>query len=413
MLPNPRDQKMPFAIVIGLDHVNGIQTVRILARRGVPVIGVAKDPKHYCCRTRVCERIVFTDTTTDSLIDTLEEMGPTLGEKAVLFPCLDPHVLLVSRHRQRLEPWYHVVLPATETVEMLMDKVRFYTFAQENGFPIPRTVFVRSAADAERAARELTFPCMLKPPLSGTPEWERNSTLKAYPLSDPGQFLDVYRRLSALSDVLIAQECVVGPVSNLYSCNCYLNADSEPLVTFIARKLRQWPPDTGESCLGEECRNDEVLQETIRLFRAVGYRGLGYVEMKQDVRTGKHYIIEPNVGRPTGRSPIAEAGGVELVYTMYCDAVNRPLPPNRAQRYVNAKWIYLKRDLQSALYHRRRGELTFLDWWRSVRGIKVDALFAWNDPGPFIGDLARAVRLYLNREERRKRDYSTLLNPDS
>lgn len=400
------EHKKPFAIVIGLDHVNGIQTARLLARRNVPVIGVAKDPKHYCCRTRVCNRIVFTDTTTDSLIDALEELGPTLGEKAVLFPCMDPQVLLVSRHRRRLEPWYHVILPDPEVVEMMMDKIRFYRFAEENGFPIPRTVFMHSMDDAEKAARELAFPCMLKPPLSGTPEWEKKSKLKAYLLSDPGQFLEVYRRYSSLSAVLIAQEWIVGPVSNLYSCNCYFNAHSEPLVTFIARKLRQWPPETGESCLGEECRNDEVLRESLRLFKAVDYRGLGYVEMKQDARTGKHYIIEPNIGRPTGRSPIAEAGGVELVYTMYCDAVGLPLPANLEQRYGNVKWIYLRRDLQSALYHWRRGELSFGEWWRSLRGRKVDALFAWKDPGPFIGDLTRAVRLYMNTDERRKRDYS-------
>ena len=404
----PRNPKGPYAIVIGLDHVNGIQTARLLARRGVPVIGVAKDPAHYFCRTCVCDRIVYTDTANDSLIGTLEEIGPALGEKAVLFPCLDPQVRLVSRHRGRLEPWYHVMLPAVETVEMLMDKVRFYSFAQESGLPIPHTLFLRSVADAEKAARELTFPCILKPPLSGTPEWEKNSKLKAYTVSDPMQLLEVYRRFCALSDVLIVQEFVVGPVSNLYSCNCYLNADSEPLVTFVARKLRQWPPETGESCLGEECRNDEVLRETIRLFKAVGYRGLGYLEMKQDARTGKHYIIEPNVGRPTGRSPIAEAGGVELVYTMYCDAVGRPLPANLEQRYGNVKWIYLTRDIQSALYHMRRGELTLRDWWRSLRGRKVDALFAWDDPGPTIGYVSRIVRLCLNPREREKTDYGKL-----
>jgi predicted ATP-grasp superfamily ATP-dependent carboligase len=400
-------QKQPFALVIGLDHVNGIQTARILADRGVAVIGVAKDPKHYCCRTRVCSRIVFTDTTSDALIDSLETLGPELGEKGVLFPCLDPQVLLVSRNRQRLEPWYHIILPDPDVVEMLMDKTSFYRYAQLNGFPIPRTLFMASSDDAEKAARELTFPCMIKPPLSGTPQWEQKSKLKAYLVSTPEEFLEVYRRYAALSDILIAQEWVVGPVSSLYSCNCYFDAASRPVVTFIARKLRQWPPQTGESCLGEECRNDQVLGESIRLFSAVDYRGLGYVEMKRDERTGKHYIIEPNVGRPTGRSPIAEAGGVELVYTMYCDAIGRPLPVKRIQHYGNVKWIYLRRDLQSALYHWRRGELTLSDWLRSLRGRKVDALFAWNDPGPFIGDLTRSVRLYLNRDERRKRDYST------
>ncbi|HKZ01966.1 MAG TPA: hypothetical protein VJ180_06995, partial [Pyrinomonadaceae bacterium] len=64
------------------------------------------------------------------------------------------------------------------------------------------------------------------------------------------------------------------------------------------------------------------------MFQSVNYRGLGYVEMKRDVNTGKHFIIEPNIGRPTGRSAIAEAGGVAMLYAAYCDTVQRTLPVN-------------------------------------------------------------------------------------
>lgn len=407
MNPDIKDLKMPSAFVIGLDHVNGIQTARTLIRNGVPVVGVAKDRNHYCCRTRVCDRIIFTDTTGISLIETLEEVGPTLEQKSILYPCTDPHVLLVSRHRQRLQPWYHVVLPPHDVIEMLMDKMRFYSFAQENDLPIPRTLFLRNMADAEKAAGELTFPCILKPPISGLPQWEQKSKLKAYLLSDPAELKTVYQRYSPLSEVLILQEWVQGPVTNQYTCNCYFNNDSRCIATFISRKLRQWPPETGEGCLSEESRNDSVLRETVRLYEKVNYRGLGYVEMKQDERTGKLYILEPNVGRPTGRSAIAEAGGVELLYTMYCDAFGLPLPAGLEQKYGNVKWIYFRRDLQSALYYWRRGELTLREWRRSLRGPKVDALFAWTDPGPFIGDFLRAIRLFLNAEERKKRDYST------
>jgi D-aspartate ligase len=179
-------------------------------------------------------------------------------------------------------------------------------------------------------------------------------------------------------------------------------------VTFVARKLRQWPPVTGESSLGEECRNDVVLRETVRLFQSVGLRGLGYVEIKQDERSGEYFVLEPNIGRPTGRSAIAEAGGVELLYTMYCDTLGLPLPDNLQQRYDGVKWISLRRDLQSALYHWQEGDLTLKEWWRSVRGRKTYALFSWTDPGPFFGDLYRAVRLYLQPEERRKRDYRNI-----
>jgi D-aspartate ligase len=184
----------------------------------------------------------------------------------------------------------------------------------------------------------------------------------------------------------------------LYSCNCYFDAYSEPLVTFIARKIRQWPPRTGTSCLGEECRNDHVLDASLKLFRSVNYHGLGYVEMKCDDRTGRHYIIEPNIGRPTGRSAIAEAGGVELLYTKYCDKLNLPLPKDREQKYVGAKWMFLRRDIQSALYYWKRGELTLRDWWRSVRGPKKYAVFSWTDPLPFLYDLWKVLGLVITRK---------------
>jgi predicted ATP-grasp superfamily ATP-dependent carboligase len=130
-------------------------------------------------------------------------------------------------------------------------------------------------------------------------------------------------------------------------------------------------------------RNDAVLEASIHLFRSVNYHGLGYVEMKRDRRTGKHYIIEPNIGRPTGRSAIAEAGGVELLYTKYCDLVNLPLPPNREQKYEGVKWIYFMHDIQSSFHYWKRGELTLRDWWQSIRGAKNDAVFSWRDPAPF------------------------------
>lgn len=388
--------KLPYAIVIGLDCITGLQTARILANHGIPTIGLAKKLDHFCCRTRVCEEIIQADTASEELINTLEALGPRLEQKAVLFPCTDLSVLTLSRNRQCLSEWYHVALPAPEVVEMLVDKVSFYTYAEEAGLPIPRTFFLKNRMDAERAVEVLTFPCIMKPPMK-TPTWEKNTKEKVYKVNSPEEALALYDVCSNWADILMIQEWIEGNDASLYSCNCYFNKDSQPLVTFIARKIRQWPPETGTSCLGEECRNDFVLEESVRLFRSVNYRGLGYVEMKRDERTGKHYIIEPNIGRPTGRSAIAEAGGVELLYTMYCDALGLPLPKNRQQTYQGVKWIYLRNDIQSALYYWRQGKLTFREWWRSVQGRKGYAVFSWTDQSPFWHDLWRSVGLLIRK----------------
>jgi predicted ATP-grasp superfamily ATP-dependent carboligase len=113
--------------------------------------------------------------------------------------------------------------------------------------------------------------------------------------------------------------------------------------------------------------------------------------MKRDSRTGKMSIIEPNVGRPTGRSAIAEGGGVELVYTAYCDAAGLPLPAARTQQYVGTTWLDVRRDVQAAVVGIRRGELTPQAWLSSLRGPRTHAIWSARDLRPFATDLTNVL----------------------
>lgn len=403
--PPTFDAAQPAAVVVGLDCITGLQTARILAGHGVPVVGVASDVTHPCSRTRVCARILQADTAGDELVVALERLGPELAQRAVLYPCTDASVLQIARERERLTPWFHVVLPAAEVLETLQDKVRFHDFAEGIGLPLPQTFRLRGRSDAERAAAALTFPCILKPPLKTT-LWQENAEAKVFLVHSAEELLELYDRCAPWAESLVAQEWIEGDDAQLYSCNCYFNDKSEPVATFVARKLRQWPPRTGISCLGEECRNDTVLDLAVRLFREAGFRGLGYLEVKRDSRTGEHYIIEANVGRPTGRSAIAEAGGVEMLYAMYCATVGLPLPERLEQGYRGAKWIYWRQDLRSAFYYWRRGELSLRDWGASWRGKKACAVFSLTDARPFRADLGRVVGLACRRVASRFRRHA-------
>jgi len=386
-----RNSERPYAVVVGLDNLTGLQTARILRDRGVPVIGVAGDAGHWACRTNACERVIIAPLESSSLIDELVRLGPTLAERAVLVPCSDVCVMNLSANRHRFSDWFHLRLPDHETVRMLTDKLEFVEFALANGLPIPRTFLLRQPEDVAPAAAECRYPCVLKPALTSR-AWVSGAGAKVFKIASATELFATYDRVHRLTDTLIVQEWIEGTDAGLYSCNCYFDRNSRPLVSFVARKIRQWPPIVGISSLGEEVRNDVVRDATLKLFAAASYQGLGYVEMKCDVRTGEHYIIEPNVGRPTGRSAIAEGGGVELLYTMYCDAVQDPLPSANEQRYTGVKWIYLRQDLRSALYYWRSGQLSFGDWVKSLRGKKVFAVASWRDPKPFFADLIGAVR---------------------
>jgi predicted ATP-grasp superfamily ATP-dependent carboligase len=238
----------------------------------------------------------------------------------------------------------------------------------------------------------------MKPPLRLS-DWSKHTKLKAVIANDREHFLALYDHYHKWAGVLIAQQLIEGEDANHYTCNCYFDRQKKPVVAVTSRKLRQWQPKTGQACLAEEARNDVVEQETLHLFCSVNYHGLGYLEMKRDERSGKYFIIEPNIGRPTGRAAIAEASGAELLYTMYCDAVGLPMPLNRQHLYRGVKWIHLLRDFQAAFYHWRRGELTIKEWWSSIQGRKIYAIFSWRDPLPFLFAIYKAIPIMLSHRE--------------
>ncbi len=395
-------KEKPYAIVVGLDTMQGIQTARILADHNIPVIAIAKNPKHHCCRTRVCDDILFADTAGEGLVETLVSLGPRLQQKAVIYPCQDVCVSLISLNREILGEWFYIMLADADVIEMLMGKESFYSYAQENGFLVPKTFVLRCQEDVERAAKEIDYPCVLKPTRRSA-RWDAETTSKGFKLNEAEELLRIYGQVEQWADTLIVQHWIEGSDADLYSCNCYFDQDSKLVASFMAKKIRQWPPQAGSSCLGEECRNDTLLSESIRLFDTIGYRGLGYVESKYDASTGKYYFIEANLGRPTGRSAIAEAGGVDMLYAMYCDALGLPLPTDLEQKYSGVKWLDFRHDLQAVFYYWRRGELSLREWWQSWRGPKAHAYFSWSDPRPFLSDIWHAVRIIVSRKERNRR----------
>ncbi len=129
----------PHAVIIKLDSVTGLQTSRILARYGIPVIGIADNPDNFCCRTNSCKKVLTANTSNEELINTLLKLGKELGGKSALFPCSDDSVLAVSGFREALKDWYGFVIADHEVIDLLIDKVKLYQYLTRGGFSIPPT----------------------------------------------------------------------------------------------------------------------------------------------------------------------------------------------------------------------------------------------------------------------------------
>jgi predicted ATP-grasp superfamily ATP-dependent carboligase len=276
-------------------------------------------------------------------------------------------------------------------VETLLDKARFADYARDASIPIPPTVVVREPGALVSAARELGFPVIVKPALK-TAAWLRASRTKAFRLDRPGAARRLAAQLAPVGVPLVVQEWVSGGDDALVTVNAYLDRTGRPSVLMTTRKVRQWPPIAGTASLAVETDDPEAVALALDVFEGVDFRGLAYLEAKRTTPGGRLVVIEANVGRPTGRAAMAEAAGHELLLTVHRDAQGRPLPAGGARpRSPGVRWIYWRHDLQASLRLLARRELGLREWWRSIGGSPVEAVFDLRDPLPFLGDVAQVL----------------------
>jgi predicted ATP-grasp superfamily ATP-dependent carboligase len=350
------------------------------------VIGLADDPSHFCCRTNTCKHVIHTDTSNVQLIDTLIALGRDLEQKAVIIPCSDESIRIISLNRDVLGKWFSFVMPEHDIIELFTDKMKFYKFCQSSGLPIPPTFFPTAHSDLKEITEKIPPPYIVKPAVR-TDSWFKYFPNKVYKIRESRELYDLFDKFLTVAGEIVVQEWVGGSDKNLYSCIVYYDAESRPLINFTSRKLRQWHIEDGEGSLAEECKNDIVLRLANDLFGRVTFKGIGSLELKIDDRNGEYYIIEPNIARPVSRIGLVESAGVEILHTLYLDALSMPLTTRTEQRFRGAKWISLHMDFLAARAYHARGELTLQDWLNSIRGVNTFAVLSMRDPLPFVFEI--------------------------
>ncbi len=379
------------AVVVGLNQLTGLNTVWSLHSMGIPVISIVDYRQSPLEKTWKCKKIRCRDIYGEDLIGFLIEIGGKMDEKPILIPTSDSQVFLISENREALEDFYLFRLPSKSVVKMLLKKTEFAIFAGEQQLSVPNSFVVDSIMKARQVSQEIEYPCIVKP-ADKTYKWAKAfRNQKILRISDRSSLLRTVPTILECVDSFIVQEWIEGSDDDVYFCLTCFDKLSEPLTSFVGRKIRQWLPETGSTAVATNDFDPVVFDETIRLFKMVGYVGLGSVEFKWDRKKGRMKIIEPTVGRPNLQSYIATGSKINMAYEYYCDLIGYDPPeikPDYDRRFV---WINEWAEYESARYYLKRGELDFGSWIKSLKGKKIFGLFSCSDPLPFVFMLVSRV----------------------
>jgi D-aspartate ligase len=372
--------RLPSAVVLG-GGANAVSVVRCLGRQGIKVYAV-NAPNEYLRYSRYCHLICpskdgdFAEAWERYLLG--DESEHLRG--SVLLACNDPALEVLIKNRENLSKKFVLDIMNKEAQRCMLNKLSTYEAARSTGIPAPRFWRIGNGERVGDMIREASFPLMIKPVYSH--KFEQRYGRKYLLAEDRTELQRILNSVDMEEDKIILMEIIPGPDSQLCSYYTYIEENGEALFDFTKRIIRRFPPNEGNGCYHVTDRVDEVKELALKLFRSVGLKGVANVEFKKDYRDGKLKLIECNA-RFTAANCLLVKSGIDLASFVYYRLLGTQLKLPSSFKVGKRLW-YPWQDLNSFLAIRRRGEITFGMWVKSLLHLQSFPYFAWDDLRPSL-----------------------------
>jgi D-aspartate ligase len=371
------------AFVLGMNET-GLTAARCLGREGISVRGFDIGAKRAGFRSRYCAAEVCPDPLEqpDELVRFLKHQVRDRSQKVVLLPTSDLFFLFLSRHRAQLADKFLMSLPSEEVAESVVNKRGLYELAAANDTAFPTSYFPGTYDEALAVKDSLRYPAFIKPYWGH--QWRRHfgGRHKGFKVQSPDEFLSRFQEVLASGHSALVQSYITSPDDNLFSLSLYLSEAGEVLAAFPRRQVRQYPPNSGTVTLAISEHNAGLVANGAHFCQSIGYRGIAGLEYKRDAEDNQYKLLDFNP-RLMLSDGLTASCGINLPLIQYLDLTGQTPAPRR-ETTQGVKWLESIADFQAFKQYHERGELTFKDWLKSLWGARVFALFAWDDPLPFL-----------------------------
>ncbi|MEH7463355.1 carbamoyl-phosphate synthase [Bacillus thuringiensis] len=368
------------AVVLDLS-ANGIGIIRSLARKGISVYAFDVEKPYKIGKSRlatcgICPSPLYEEK---ELLTFLINLAKEFKVKPVLYTGADDYVVFISKYRMELSNYFLFLFPEHSLIEETLNKQKAYELAVKHNIPCPKTYVITKQEQLEEAILNVDFPCILKPVLGH--EFRKKINQKAILIQNADQLRNEYQSYRQHGKLII-QEIIPGDNQCFYKVATFYDDNMELLALFSLQKNHQFPAEFGTGAHIVSKQVPELVDICLPFFENIGLKGIAMAEFKKDPRDGVYKFIEINPRFWLTHSLTGPAG-IDFVY-MYYLYLTKQNPTPRLKQIDGIKWIYLVRYYLTFRHKKKRAEMTLKDFYKGLRGKKEFALFAWDDPMPFI-----------------------------
>jgi D-aspartate ligase len=382
-----RDASVPIVVLQlapGPLHHGGLGIARTAGRLGVRVYWAHAHRQfspvalsRYVCGRRFCDA----DAPAETLVEHLLEWGRQIAGEPILIPVDDKAAIFVADQTEALRERFRFQEQPTDLARMLSSKKDLHFLCKKMGVPTPEAAFPRSLADVTTIAETAKFPIVMKRIAGWLPD-HRSQMKSVAIVNDPEELLKEYGKSDTPGEPnVMLQEYIPGGSEDVWMFNGFFTGNSDCLVGFTGKKIRQSPPFTGVTTLGLCLENQTVERMASDFLQRIGYRGIVDMGYRYDRRDGQYKLLDVNPRVGATFRLFVDSNGVDVVRALYLHLTGQPV--KRGSLREGRKWIVEPSDLMTSLRYGRLGKLTPIEWMRSLRGIEEGAWFAPDDPVPF------------------------------
>jgi predicted ATP-grasp superfamily ATP-dependent carboligase len=262
----------------------------------------------------------------------------------ILLPVRSTVTPVVAEHEKELSRYANFVITSRESMEMANNKEKTFKYAEKIGIPIPRTFYPRSMNEVELAAKELSFPVVIKASHGAG----SRGVFYVNTRENLFAFFDKYFSSSEAKEVRTSmiQELIRGGGYGFFS----IFDRGEPKAIFMHKRIREYPITGGPSTAAESYYHPRLKELGLKLLKELNWNGVAMVEFKQDIKDGEFKLMEINP-KFWGSLNLAIASGVDFPYLFCLQAMREKYQPVfDYKKGVKFRWLF-PGDFMNLLAH--------------------------------------------------------------
>jgi len=299
-------------LVVGMDTQVGLWIVRSLGRAGLKVFCICRSINGLAAHSRYCSGAWLMERSVNDpcFIDDIETLARELNVGSIMTIAEGYHLALIH-NRDRFKPDIHLFCPSEESFARATDKDYLHDLAHKLEIPVARgTTFDKLMSD--KHGKGLKFPLVLRTRQQTDPDGKGVCPWKAAYAENETQLEKLYQRVENIASNVIIQE--YHPGVEVHVQILMHNGEAFMAGEYIGE--HHMPLAGGLTVLRVTCHHEKLIQDAVRLLKAVDWDGVAAVQFHYDPKTDEYIFLEINP-RYCGGLPTIIMGGFDIPFLQW------------------------------------------------------------------------------------------------